>query len=66
MVPKRHEHLTPHHLGNKLAPAYNKTSRKYLLCLHEKLAIMTVQSQNKKFRNSIQMQTCKQTSTPTF
>ena len=30
----------------KLAPAYNKTSRKCLLCLHEKLAIITYLLQN--------------------
>ena len=45
----------------KLAPDYNKTSRKCLLCLYEKLAIITYPLQNnllnKKIRNSIQMQT---------
>ena len=30
----------------KLAPAYNKTSKKCLLCLHKKLAIITYPSQN--------------------
>ena len=54
----------------KLAPADNKISKTCLLCLHEKLAIITHPSQNtllnKKIRNSIPMQTGEQTSTLTF
>ena len=44
----------------KLTPAYNRTYRKCLLCVHEKLAIITYSSQNtllnKKIWNSFQMQ----------
>ena len=38
----------------KLARAYNKTSRKCLLCLHEKLAIITYPSQNTLLNKSNQ------------
>ena len=48
MAPKRHKHLSYKHMGNtKTSTCLQQNIRKKcLLCLHEKLAIITHPSQN--------------------
>ena len=71
MAPKRHEHLSHHPMGDtKASTCLQQNIKKCLLCLHEKLAIITYPSQNtllnKKITNSFQMQARKQTSSLTL
>ena len=60
MAPKRHEHLSHNHLGDtKASTCIQQNIKKCLICLHEKLAIITYPSQNtqqnKKIWNSFKM-----------
>ena len=47
MAPKRHKHLSHHHLvDTKTSTCLKQNIRKCLLCLHKKLAIITYPPQN--------------------
>ena len=47
MATKRHKHLSHNHLGDtKTSTRLQQNIKRYLLCLHEKLAIITYPSQN--------------------
>ena len=70
LTSKGHECLTSHHMGYTKTRPCLQQDIKCLLCLHEKLAIITHPSQNtllnKKIRYIIQMPTWEQSSTFAF